>query len=133
MKIKVRPLVEGYAEGEALVSKDPISFLGDVDPKTGVIVREGHSIYGESVKGKVLIFPHGRGSTVGSYILYQMYKYGVHPKAIINLESEEIIIVGCVLSNIPLVDRPETNIFNIINSGDMVVVDAYNGYIMLGE
>lgn len=133
MKVKVRSLVEGYAEGEALVSREPISFLGDVDPKTGTIVREGHELYGESVKGKVLIFPHGRGSTVGSYIIYQMFKYGVHPKAIVNIESEEIIVVGCVLANIPLVDRPEGDILNFVRSGDWVVVDANRGYIVLGE
>ncbi|HDH07191.1 MAG TPA: DUF126 domain-containing protein [Thermoproteales archaeon] len=123
--IKARTLVEGEVEGEALVSKVPLSFYGDIDPSTGVVVNKNLPIYGEKVAGKILIFPYGRGSTVGSYIIYRLAKKSKAPLAIINLESEPIIIVGCVLSNIVLVDKPEKNIFQIVETGDKVIVKAW--------
>lgn len=129
--VKGRVLVEGYAEGEAIVSKEPISFLGDVDPKTGVIVKKDHPLRGLSIKGKIFVFPYGKGSTVGSYIIYQLAKNNVAPKAILNIKSEPIIIIGCVISEIPLMDSFEENILEIIKNGDHVVVDGREGYIII--
>jgi predicted aconitase with swiveling domain len=71
-----RPICPGVAEGEALVSRMGISFFGGVDPETGVVVEKGHDLEGRSVAGKVLIFPTGKGSTVGSYTLYRLSKAG---------------------------------------------------------
>ena len=132
-RVKVRVLNEGYAEGEALVSKEPISFLGDVDPKTGKVINKDHELYGLSIKGKILIFPHSRGSTVGSYILYQMKLYNTTPAGIVNLESEEIVIVGCILADIPLADKPSENIINTVKSGTRVVLDCYKGVLVIHE
>ncbi len=129
--IKGRVLVEGYAEGEAIVSKEPISFLGDVDPKTGVIVKKDHPLRGLSVKGKIFVFPYGKGSTVGSYVIYQLAKNNVAPKAILNVKSEPIIIIGCVISEIPLMDSFEENILEIIKNRDYVIVNCREGYIIV--
>ncbi len=126
--VKGRVLVEGYAEGEALVSKEPISFLGDIDPNTGKIIRNNHPLKGLTVKNKVFIFPYGKGSTVGSYIIYQLVKNNVAPKAILNMKSEPIIIIGCVISNIPLMDLFEEDIFKIVKTGDYIIVNAKEGY-----
>ncbi len=129
MRIRVRRISKGYAEGFALVSKNKISFLGDVDPKTGVIVDQSSDIYGESVADKILIFPSGKGSTVGTYVLLQLKKNGVSPRAIVNEKTETIIAVGAIIADIPLVDQPETNIFEIIKTGDYVKVNANEGWI----
>ncbi len=104
MKIKGRPLVEGEAEGELLVTSQPISFYGGVDPETSRIVEKGHELEGKSLAGKILVFPYGKGSTVGSYILLRLKKKGLAPAAVINRVSEPIIIIGCMISNIPLLD-----------------------------
>lgn len=135
MRIKARPIVEGQAEGEALISKNPISFYGGVDPKTGVVREKGHPLEGVSIAGKILAFPYGKGSTVGSYIILALAKNNVAPKAIINLESEPIIIVGCILANVPLVDKPEKNIFDIIKNGDYVrvIAEKDNAYILISR
>lgn len=135
MRIKARPIVEGRAEGEALISKNPISFYGGVDPKTGVVREKGHPLEGVSIAGKILVFPYGKGSTVGSYIILALAKNNVAPKAIINLESEPIIIVGCILANVPLVDKPEKNIFDIIKNGDYVrvIAEKDNAYILISR
>ncbi|HOR19263.1 MAG TPA: DUF126 domain-containing protein, partial [Brevefilum sp.] len=69
MNLGGRTIYPGVAEGDALVSRMGISFYGGVDPDTGVITEEGHDLRGQSLAGKVLVFPTGKGSTVGSYIL----------------------------------------------------------------
>jgi len=105
MMLKGRVIRYGKAEGEALVSSQPIGFLGGVDPDTGIFIEKGHPLEGKSVKGKVLVFPTGKGSTVGSYVLYRMKKNGVAPVAIINEECEPIVAVGAIISDIPCVDK----------------------------
>ncbi len=129
IKLKGRTIARGSAEGEVLLSREPISFLGSVDPETGVIVEEGHALAGKSIKGKVLVFPHGKGSTVGSYVMYQLKKNGAAPVAIINLETEPIVAVGAIISEIPLVDMLEKNPYEILKDGNLVRVDGSEGYV----
>ena len=114
------------AEGEALVSSDGISFFGGVDPETGKVVEKGHPLEGQSVTGKVLVFPAGKGSTVGSYTLYQMKKLGTAPVAIINKEIETIVAVGAIIAGIPCVDKID---ISKIRTGETVRVDADSGRV----
>ena len=99
-----RVIKEGRAEGIALVSSEPIGFYGNVDPETGVVTEKGHPLEGKSIAGRVLVFPTGKGSTVGSYTMYWLKKSGKAPAAIIVRESEPIIAVGAIISDIPMVD-----------------------------
>lgn len=131
IKLKGRTISRGRAEGEVLLSRDPISFLGSVDPKTGMIIEEKHALAGKSIKGKVLVFPHGKGSTVGSYVMYQLKKNGTAPAAIVNLETEPIVAVGAIISEIPLVDKLDRNPYEVLNNGDLVLVNGSEGYIEL--
>jgi hypothetical protein len=119
-QLKGRIIYKGKAEAEALVTSMPISFYGGVDPNTGVIIEKGHELNGVSVKGKVLVFPQGKGSTVGSYTLYRMKKNGVAPAAMINKETETIIAVGAIISEIPFVDKVDLSKFR---TGAKVTVD----------
>ena len=95
-------------EGVALVSKSPLSFYGGIDAKNGVVIEKGNELEGKSVKDKILIFPNGKGSTVGSYVIYGLKKNGFAPKAIINKETETIVATGAILAGIPCVDRIDT-------------------------
>jgi hypothetical protein len=117
MKIEGRIIKYGDVEGEAIVSSEPIGFLGGIDPETGIIIEKGHPLEGKNIKGKVLVFPTGKGSTVGSYVLYRMKKNNVAPLAIINEECEPIVAVGAIISDIPCVDKIE---INKIKTGDKV-------------
>ncbi len=119
-QLKGRIIYRGKAQGEALVTAMPISFYGGVDPNTGVVIEKGHELNGVSVKGKILVFPQGKGSTVGSYTLYRMKKNGVAPAAMINKETETIIAVGAIISEIPFVDKVDTSKFK---NGAKVTVD----------
>jgi predicted aconitase with swiveling domain len=127
MIFKGRPISKGKASGPALVSKDAISFLGGVDPKTGEVIEKGHALFGKNVKGRVLVFPSGKGSTVGSYVLYQLKKNGVAPAALINIRSEPIVAVGAIISDIPMVDSLDADPVEAIKDGAMVTVDGTAG------
>lgn len=133
MKVKCRTISRGCAEGEVLITSDTISFLGNIDPKTGKVVDANHELFGQSIKDKVLVFPHGKGSTVGSYVIYQLFKNGVAPAAMINLESEPIVAVGAIISAIPLVDRLEKDPGSILKNGMSIKVNSSEGYVEVPE
>ncbi len=120
MILKGRVIKAGKAEGEALVSPDPIGFYGNIDPETGIIIEKGHPLEGKSIAGKILVFPTGKGSTVGSYTIYRLKKNGKAPSAMIVKESEPIIAVGAIISDIPMVDQID---ISKIKTGMKVRVD----------
>ncbi len=121
MKLKGRVIVEGRAEGEALVSREAIGFFGGVDPETGVVVEPGHELQGRSICRKILVFPTGKGSTVGSYTLYRLRKNGLAPAGIINAQSEAIVAVGAIIADIAMVDRIDVS---KIETGDKVAING---------
>ena len=115
-----RVIQSGRAQGEALVSEAPIGFLGGVDPDTGVVLEPGHPLRGQSIAGKVLVFPTGKGSTVGSYTILRLQRSGKGPVAMINAESEAIVAVGAIIAGIPMVDHVP---IEAIKAGDLVMVE----------
>lgn len=104
MRLKGNSIVPGIVKGDVIISKMPVSFLGDVDPNTGKIIDKNNPLNGKSIVDKIFVFPCGKGSTVGSYILYQLYKNNKAPAAIINEEAEAIVAVGAIISEIPMLD-----------------------------
>lgn len=119
--MKGRMISPGKAKGEALVSKEPIGFYGGIDPKTGIVIERGHELEGKCVKDKVLVFPCGKGSTVGPYVVYGLKKNGVAPAAIVNRETETIVATGVILAGIPCVDGID---IEKIKTGDKLIVNA---------
>ena len=105
MKLKGRTIAKGIAEGEILYTEEGISFFGGVDPDTGKVAESGHPLEGQCITGKILVFPQGKGSTVGSYALYRMKKQGTAPVALVNAECETIVAVGAIISEIPCIDK----------------------------
>jgi hypothetical protein len=121
-----RSISRGRGTGKLLVSPAPISFLSGVDPETGIIVEKGHPLEGTSVAGTVLAFPYGKGSTVGSYVLYALSRNSHAPAAIVNAEAEPIIATGAIIGNIPMIDRPDIPLGRLMN-GTCVTVDGDRG------
>jgi len=115
--MKARIIKSGNVQGEALVSPEPIGFLGGVDPDTGIVVEKNHCLYGQSIANKILVFPTGKGSTVGSYTLYRLKKNNKAPLAMINQQSEAIVAVGAIISNIPMVDQVD---ITQLHTGDII-------------
>src|SRR5512134_844902 len=126
MLLHGRTIFSGAAEAEALVTSMGISFFGGVDPESGVVVERGHVLEGQSIRGKVLVFPTGKGSTVGSYTLYRLKRNGVAPAAIVNAQCETITAVGCIIAEIPCIDQiPIAQLTN----GMTVQIDGESGTI----
>jgi len=124
--MKGRMISPGTAEGVAIVSTEPIGFYGGIDIKTGIVIEKDHLLEGKSVKNKILVFPCGKGSTVGSYVLYGLKKNGVAPAGIVNKETETIVATGAILAGIPCVDQID---IEKIKDGDMVLLDADNALV----
>jgi len=127
--LRGRGVVSGRCRGVALASSKPLSFLGGVDYNSGVIIEKGHDLKGESVKGRVLCFPYGHGSTVGSYVLYSLVKKGVSPIAIVNQVADSVVVVGAIIAEIPMVDQID---IRQIKTGDEVEVDGARGTVKVG-
>jgi uncharacterized protein len=128
MKLQGRKIYQGTAQGETLVTAMGISFFGGVDPDTGIIVETGHELEGQSISGKVLVFPTGKGSTVGSYTLYRLKRNGLAPAAIVNAQCETITAVGAIIAEIPCIDQIP---LDQLSTGLSVRVDGEAGTIDL--
>lgn len=120
MELKGRIIAKGVVEAEALVTSQPISFYGGVNPETSGLLEKGHELQGKQIKDKILVFPTGKGSTVGSYTLYRLKKGGVAPAGIINCECETVVAVGAIISEIPCVDKID---ISKISTGDIVRIE----------
>jgi len=131
MKIKGRGISKGIATGKALISKQRISLLGAIDPITGLIIDTSLDIYGQNIANRILIFPGGKGSTVGSYVLYQLKKHGKSPYAIVNRRADTIVAVAAIIAEIPAVDSLEIDPIEgeLIADGEEVLVNGTEGYI----
>jgi len=126
MVLRGRTICPGGAGGDALFSRMGISFYGGVDPDSGLVTEAGHDLEGQSVAGKVLVFPTGKGSTVGSYVLYRLKHNGLAPAAIINSACETITAVGCIIAEIPCIDQVD---ITQIAAGMRLEVDAERGQV----
>jgi uncharacterized protein len=124
--MKGRTISPGKVQGTAIVSPEPIGFYGGIDAKTGIVIEKGHPLEGKKVTGKILVFPCGKGSTVGSYVIYGLAKNGVAPLGIINKETETIVATGVILAGIPCVDKVD---ISKIKTGNTLVLDATKGNV----
>jgi len=119
--------------GEALVCKDPISYLGHIDPKTGE-VRGNIEIKGQFIGGKILVYPTGSGSTVGAYVLLNLKKNGVAPRGIINQEMDTVVLSGAIWAGIPVAHRfKDIDPLEVFKTGDILVLDTKNSSVSLDD
>ena len=131
LKLRGRSISRGIASGKALISQHKISFLGGVDPLTGIIVDRSVDICGKCIANRVLIFPGGKGSTVGSYVIYQLKQHGKAPAAMVTRSAGTIVAVGAIIAEIPVVDSLECDPIegDLITDGMAVLVNGNEGYI----
>lgn len=122
---------EGKASGELLFSTDDFCFYL-VDPKTGVVIEKNHCLFGQSIAGKVLVFPNGKGSSVVQADgMYQLKMTGMEPKAMIIQNPDTTLVASAIIMETPLVDRADAAFYKNAKTGDRVDVDATNGMITL--
>ena len=99
MADRPRVLVAGTAAGEVLRLDEPLSFWGGVDPVTGRITDLRHPQVGQSVTGRILVMPFGRGSSGGSSVIAEGIRAGTAPSAILLLEPDEIVTGGAIVAD----------------------------------
>jgi predicted aconitase with swiveling domain len=124
-----RKIVTGKASGEAIVTKEAISFNGGVDNMTGIVTEPGHELEGQNVAGKVLVFQTGKGSTGGSYKIYDMVARGTAPLAFVQVASEGVTTIGAIIANIPVVAAFDQDPTEVIRTGDFIELDADAGTV----
>ena len=117
----------GTVNGELVVYREPLSFLGDVDGKNGII-----RTISASIAGKVLAIPSSRGSTVGPYVMYQLSKYGKAPLVILSVRADTMLIIGAVMAQIPIMTNLPREILNL-RSGATAWVDLDRGEVYVNE
>ena len=122
-----RSICAGMAEGEALVTKQTISFWGGVDPDTGVITEVGHELYGQEMAGKVLVLPALKGSAGGMWIMIRLAMNKRGPQAIIVPRGDTILVGAVIMGEIPTIDSLPDDVFEMIRSGDRLKVDGTKG------
>ena len=134
--LKCKTLVAGYGCGKTLATQQSISFWGGVDPQTGLIVDPRHELFEKSIKGKVLVFPYGKGSAAAPLVILELAKQGTAPAAIINVETDPLLVAGPIISKhfyhqtVPVVTLREQD-FQLLKTGMHAVVDGGKGEIVL--
>ena len=91
-------LVAGAGAGAVLRLEAPLSFWGGVDPVTGTIIDRRHPRCGESVAGRVLVMPYGRGSSSSSSVLLEGVRLGTAPAAVVLRELDGILALGAAVA-----------------------------------
>jgi predicted aconitase with swiveling domain/8-oxo-dGTP pyrophosphatase MutT (NUDIX family) len=128
--VKARKVRGGMASGKSVVCSSPFSFLGGVDPATSRILDPEYESKGLHISGKVFCFPYGKGSTVGSYVMYQLKLNHMAPSAIVNGSAEPIVATGAIISEIPMVDGVDVG---LLRTGDDLIVDADHGSLEIAN
>jgi predicted aconitase with swiveling domain len=123
----------GITRGRLLSTRQPISFWGCVDPQTGNISDKRHGLYGESISGKVLVFPFGKGSSTGSLMILELLRLDLAPAGIINMRTEPLLATGPVVGkhfygkSFPIVNVNKSD-FALLKSGITAeIVSQKNG------
>lgn len=124
-----RSIAQGIAEGEALVTCQPISFFGSVNPESGKVTEIGHELYGISVSGKILVMPATKGSTASTWIIARLSENRVAPAAIIVSKADIILIAGVIIGQIPTVDDFDFDPTVKFKTGQILRVDGENGVV----
>lgn len=94
-----RVLVGGVGVGPVLRLEEPLSFWGGVDPATGRIIDRRHARCGESVAGRVVVMPYGRGSSSSSSVLLEAVRLGTAPAAVVLRELDGILALGAAVAH----------------------------------
>lgn len=135
-EIKAHCIVPGDVEGDVIATSQSISFWGGVDPATGLINDPRHELFGQSISGKILVFPIGKGSSTGSLMMLELARVNKAPAAMINLKTEPILATGPIVckhfygKEIPIVTVEESS-FERLKSGQHVKIEAAAGRVII--
>ena len=100
------PVVAGVAEGFSLVLGEPLSWWGGIDSTSGAVIDRHHPRFGADTSGRILILPHGRGSSGGSAVLAESIRTGTGPAGLVLRTVDPILVVGLLAAAELYPDRP---------------------------
>ncbi len=137
IRLQGRAILPGAARGTAVVSQEPISFWGGVNPSTGEVIDRRHDRSGVVITGKVFVFPTGKGSSTGSAVLMESIRSGTAPSAIINYKIDPILALGAIIAEelykktMPIVILSLQD-FAVIHEGDALTIQA-DGTVLINS
>jgi len=99
LRLQATPIVPGSAQGLTLVSTEPLSFWGGIDPATGEIIDRRHELSGQIVTGRIFVFPNGKGSSTASATLLECIHKGTAPAAIVNSSVDTVLVLGSIIAD----------------------------------
>jgi len=91
--------VPGQASGTALVSREPLSFWGGYDHRTGEIIDRRHPLAGQNAAGRVLVLPYARGSSTTTAVLLEALRAGTAPAAILTTGAETFFALAAIVAD----------------------------------
>ena len=124
-----RTVVPGYAEGEALVSPEPISGWGGIDPAAGRIIESRHVLNGQAFSGRILVFPSAKGSSGWAGFFQSTRLLGTAPLAMLITRISTKSALGAVVTRVPALTDFDADPCLLISTGDWVRVDATHGLV----
>ncbi len=136
---KGRCLIGGKANGEALVSARAFTFAHGVDPSTGLVTDVHSDIKGENVKGRVLFYPFGKGSTTASAWFLETARLGNAPAALVTEATDLSAVIGSVLArivyakSIPVLSSFAKEMYSEVRAGARVEIDGSAGTVVLPD
>jgi predicted aconitase with swiveling domain len=95
---RARSLVGGFAEGEVLVSREPLSFWGGYDHRTGEIIDRRHPLSGSLAGGRMLAVPYARGSSTTTAVLLEAVRAGTAPAAILTTGLDTFFALASIVA-----------------------------------
>lgn len=126
---KCHKISGGKVTGEVLFSNDGICFYL-VEPTTGEIIEKEHPLYGQSIAGKILVFPYGKGSSVVQADgMYQLKMKGMEPAGMIVVNADTTLAASAIILEAPLVNKVDDKFYKDLKNGDLVELDADNGIL----
>ena len=124
---------DGKAQSDAIISQDRIMFY-QVRPEDGMMEEKNHCLEGRIIAKKILVFPGGKGSSVVQQDgLYHLDRFHNMPAALIVQNPDPVLVAGAIIMEIPMVDRLSPEFYETVKDGDMVVVNADEGYVEILE
>ncbi len=124
MKLQARSLNPGCVIAEAFLVEQAFSFIGDFDPQTGALLIPHHPRYGESLAGKVLVCPGGKGGTMAPFLIYEALQLGNAPVAIICNRADPILFESAMAIDIPIFDSFDGDVLALFRHGQQVVING---------
>lgn len=129
LRFSCHTISPGVVEGEALISEEPVLFY-KTDSTTGIVTEKGHMLEGLSVRGKILIFPGGKGSSVVQADgMYRLIRDGTAPKGLIVRTLDTVLVSSAIIMEMPMVDSIEHRFYETVENGDAIRLDANNGIV----